>query len=317
MRDLGFAGISKTLYTLPGESSTNGDYQTYSGIAWLESGSVSIGRNTGNEVIPAGALVYLCMPPLQSPMRNRELPSGHSHISPNNAGSGMPTGKYVMMTKPFDPFDYSAQLQTCSALFLTSSAADHNPGILDMSFESLYTSGPRVKRNSDAQQAAGALWFGIFGIFFGVLEELMLSPAANAILMTRGTPRVRELTLPLMDIMGVMKTRYDEKELALKCVHNVLLHDVHGSTNRTVALNVFKERNNTVFMADGKTLKTTASDDVRYARMRRDALTNIMGCEGNMAYERNRWVIGRAMHTAYPKQTLDIVIGDHNRPLSK
>jgi hypothetical protein len=306
MRDLGFAGISKTLYTMPGESSTNGDYQTYSGIAWLESGSVSANRNTGTETIPAGSLVCLELPSPQPLMNARMLPKGTSHVSPNNPGNGMSSGKYVMVTKPFDPLDYSAQLKTYSALFYTSKDAQYNPGIMDMPFENLYKQGPRVKRNSDAQQAAGALWYGVFGIFFGVLEELReqgIDPSQNK--------------TALMNAMGVTSVNRANKQLALNCINNVLLHSVHGNANRTLAINNFKTRNSNAFVGNSNELKDSSDSAVQYARMRLNAIPNLFGAQGDAAYQQNRWVIGRAMHTAFPGGTLDLVVGDHNRPLSK
>lgn len=324
-RFLGFAGISKTLYTMPGESAMNGDYQTDTGLAWLGSGSISVERNTGPCVIPAGSLVYIDLPSLSPAMtNNRALPGSSAHISPNNAGYGMANGKYVAVTKPFTPYESCSHLMSYSALFLTSKDSDYNPGTLDMPFEDLYMTSSRIKRNTDAQQAAGALWFGVFGIFFGVLEELVqknpqliLDLTANA--NNNNTVAGRQNALrTLMRSMGVMASGPVNKEVAIKCMNNVMLHDTHSEMSRRLAQNAFKDRNISAFVNNSSTmLKDSTVDDVRYAKMRRDALTNIFVAEADAANETNRWIIGRAMHTSYPGNTLDINVGDHSRPLSK
>ena len=324
-RLLGFAAISKTLYTLDGESSMNGDYQTDSGLAGLESGSISIERNTGPFVIPAGSLVYLELPPMGPRMTDaRTFPGPSAHISPNNAGYGMANGKYVMVTKPFSAYESCNHLMSYSALFMTQKDSEYNPGILDMPFEQLHMSSNRVARNTDAQQAAGALWFGVFGIFFGVLEQLLHNypnVLANIFDNQAGVSspdQKQEMLVQLMDRMGVMATRRDEKSMAQDCINNVMLHDTHSAMQRIAVENEFKTRNTTAFVNSNTVmLKDSPTNEVRYAKMRRCALNNIFIAEADAAAETNRWVIGRAMHTSYPGKTLDINIGDNSRPLSK
>lgn len=323
-RSLGFAGVSKTLYTLDGESQMNGSYQTSTGIAWLESGSISIERNTGPYPIPAGCLVYLEMPPM-APQYNPSAPNG-SMISPNNAGYGMANGKWVMQTLPFSPLHTCDQLMTYNALFLTSHDAEYNPGIGDSTIDHLLApnQSSRSRRHADAAQAAGALYYGVFGIFFGVLEALVHDH--EALIGQFGTDAQnsgkQQAIINLMTAMGVMAENAADKGIALNCINNVMLSDVANAVNRRTVETNFKNRNAAAFNMNSNTLKdpSRVGDEkaaVRYAHMRRGAVRNIFIAEADAACETNRWIIGRAMHTSHPGKTLDINIGDHNRPLSK
>lgn len=318
-RSLGFAGISKTLYTLDGESQMNGSYQTSTGIAWLESGSISIERNTGPYPIPAGCLVYLEMP--------RYVPGG-STTSPNNAGYGMSNGKWVMQTLPFSPFQTCDQLMTYNALFLTSHGAEYNPGIGDCTIDHLLApnQSSHSRRHSDAAQAAGALYYGVFGIFFGVLEAVAHDHASLLVQLGQDAQNFGEqqAIINMMTGMGVMADNAQDKRIALDCINNVMLSDVANAVRRREKETTFKNRNGVAFNPNSNTLKdpSRVSDPgekaaVRYAHMRRGAVRNIFIAEADAACETNRWIIGRAMHTSHPGKTLDINIGDHNRPLSK
>jgi hypothetical protein len=283
-RDLGFAGISKTLYTLPGASATSGSYQTDSGIAWLESGSKSADRNTGNQVIQAGSLIYLELPPLGMT------------TSPNNTGNGMPNTKMVMMTLPFSSFHCGSSIQAYSALFKISKSNHHTPGIVDLAFHELYR-GAGPKRNGSAQEASAALFFGIVGICLSMQDSnIPLDAVKNSALKTG---------------LGDRKNAYD-------AVNHVLLNSVHGYQERQVVLTKFKTTHQAAYQGDSlKPLNSTSNDEVKLAYLKRDALTHLFAAMADDAYETNRWIIGRAMHTAFPGQTLDIVVGDHCRPLSK
>ena len=297
MRQLGFAGISKTLYTLPGESQTNGTYQTDSGLAWLESGLITIRSNTGTKVINAGDLVCLKLPP----------PNTYHNLSPNTAGHGMAKGKYVMMTMPVDPFDFTAQLQTYSVLLLTSKSAKYTPGIVDMKLSDLYKPANISKVNSNAQKAAAALFYGIIGIYFSVDEVIKENLGTSK--------ETKELLLD----SAVSATR-TQKDLAIRCVQQVLLHNVHSSTTRQKLISDLQTKYGNTF--DKGRLKPIGKSDLgdtlelQKMYLMKDALTNLFGAIGDASYEKNRWVIGKAQAQSHVGQALDINIGDFSRPMT-
>ncbi len=344
MRKMGFAGIAKTQYRLDGTPSTSRSGPsdaTESGIAICASGVRSANRHTGQLPIPAGGLVCVHMSamPGTGPNSGRLSASGAVWVSPNNPGHGQPIGKFVMVTAPFNPSDFSYQLQTVHALFRVPKNASPTPGVLDMNIEELYRfDAPGVsasRTNTDPQEESGRTWYSLFGIFFAMLEQLSLEirrvdannapvhPAAiNAVDVLEaavGEAAVHTAMVKLMTTIGVNPG--GNRSVAENMMNAVMLNNCVPQSKLRVVVDSFKVRNPAAF-PDGETFAafeniSGMSDEKRYAGMCWDAVGNLFAAYASAAYEKSRWVIGRARNSALSGDTLDLNLCNNGRPLSK
>jgi len=295
MRTLAFAGIAKNMYQLPGADLTGAagatDYQTDSGIAWLSSGAMSANRNTGPHVIMAGDLVFLDMPDFYQIPQN--FATG-THYTPNNAVPGAPNGKIVLCTKPVSALTFGNLLEDACRLF---SDTKNGNGIADIRFYELYEkqpNRPNEKLLDDRQQAAAALWFGLWGIYEALRDE---AGAANA-------------AAPDYEAPGTQA-----RATAISAMKRVFCNHLLSRPDRQTKKQLLQASFLTAFSQDGS-LKAPEKNfgDAAKVHLRIDALDNLMSAIGDMMHEQNRWIIGRALHTSHPGDTLDIEVGSFTRP---
>lgn len=292
-RNLQFVGISKTLYQLPGVeltgSARGNDYQTDSGIAWLSSGAISANRNTGPLVIMAGDLVYLELP---DTALMYSQPGGRMPISPNNAVPGAPVTKYVPMTLPVSQMDFGTQIEYYYSMFSRSSS-DPNGGCVDVPFQDLYKrspSRPNEKALEDGPQAAAALWFAIWGI------KTALDDAVPA----------------LPDFRTPSATARKD---AIKALERLFINHGLSATKRMQTLRNLQATNAGAFVDNSLRLKSPEEqNDATKLHIQFDALSNLFSAIADALAEQNRWIIGRALHTSHPGDTLDLDIGSFTTP---
>jgi hypothetical protein len=275
-----FAGICKTKKEI--SSGGNSPFTNDNFLAWVESGHVTLLCNSGDRMIPAGSLVYLDMPP--TPYENPERYINSSTAPAGNRGRGVPKAKYTMITKPFDPCEFSAQIDALAYLFNVSKA---NGGISDMDFSELYDSQPgftSMKKLSDMQQASGALLYGIIGIYSLYIGKIQ-----------RGEQNPKILAqYTLLQNCG---------NLSLAKANMAEFYDEHKNAFDN---NKLKPLNST----------NQAPKEVKNAYMERDAITNLFGAFGQMAAEKNRWVIGVCTKDSDIGEPLDVNIRVGTRPYS-
>lgn len=298
-RTLGYAGCSKTQINY-GEAQ-GGSYQTQTGLSWIKTGESAFNQNTGNEVIVAGDLVMLDMPP-----RNRiEWPlsgTGSKFVSPNNPSGGTPNGKFLMVTRPFNPMDFRGPLETYSALFNQSKTSSAVGGVRDISFAEFYKRTPNYPHTdlSCAQKGACSLLYGIFGIFMTVTE--VLKPKNNEI------PEIME---------SLFKDVKDP--VVWECVNACLQENAFTSTAATNAKAVLNGISTKSIQSIESTLQSNArgltTKDLTKL-MCHDAIQNLFGANAEMAYEQNRWILGRAEKNSGPGQKLVVNVGAFSRPSS-
>lgn len=292
MRTLAFAGIAKNMYQLPGADLAGAagatDYQTDSGIAWLSSGAISANRNTGPHVIMAGDLVFLDMPDFHQIPQNF---STGTHYTPNNAVPGAPNGKIVFCTKPVSALTFGNLLEDACRLF---SDTKNGGGIVDIRFYELYEkqpNRPNEKLLDDRQQAAAALWFGLWGIY-----EALRDAGAVAV--------------PQYETPGA-----GPRGPAIDAMKRVFCNHLVSRSDREAKKQALRNQFQNAFSQDGS-LKAPEKEFQEAAKvhLRIDALDNLMSAIGDMMHEQNRWIIGRALHTSHPGDTLDMEVGSRTRP---
>lgn len=272
------------------------DYQNDNFVSWIASGSCKLNRNTGSQIIPAGSLVYLDFP--STPLRNiRESKAltKQDVRSPNNPGAGMPNGKFVLVTKPFDPKDFSAQLETYALLFNRSKGGPQR-GISDLKFVDSYLKKDTL---TSAQSASAALFYGIFGIWAAVHDVLKSKNLHN-------TP-----AKTVLENIGIFSR--DKSDDAKACVKNVMLQ--HYGVGYAQIQKKFQEDHPAAFK-DGKlmTLDEKSTIETQYAYLHMDALSNIFGAIGEAAAEENRWIAGKCLEDSAPGKGLKLNIGNWSRP---
>jgi hypothetical protein len=290
-RLFGFAGICKTKKEIT--SGGMSPYQNDNLLAWVESGHTTILCNNGDRMIPAGCLVYLVMP--ATPFDNPERYINTSTAPARNPGKGVNKSKYTMVTKPFDPCDFSLQIDMLASLFTKSKSHE---GIHDMDFCELYDNQPgftSMKKHSDIQHASAALYYGILGITAMMREGLGKKVRSYA-----NSPSNAE----------------DE----LNAVLYALQQNCGSHIKSKEVTNKFKLARPKAF--NGDQLKVFNSDNnkndelVRGAYLHKDAITNLFGAFGQMAAEKNRWVIGVCTKDSDVGDPLDVNVKIGTRPYS-
>ncbi len=313
MRRFFFCGISTSTYNMPGDTRTSRggpNNNTETGVAWISSGAKSAYKNTGNMRIPAGSLVCAVFPSIAS-MRRNPSSSGSIYISPNNGGGGQPLGKFVLVTIPFDPEDYSLQLQTAHALLRVQKSNVPTAGILDLPFEQLFEAEHR-RKTSDAQQESGLMTAAVLASGFIMLQTLKTSSNVNVQtalreVMNAGNPaEVQEKMIALADTMGVFKTTQQAKDPTLEIMDNVMMHHCAHASKREAVLLAFKKRHAKAFANDKLKPLYEVNNDIRYARLLNDPIGNFYSAVGSAAYNKSAWIIGRCMHDCQPGMVLDL-----------
>lgn len=308
-RTLAYAGCSKTQINYG--QAQGGSSQTQTGLSWIKTGESAFNQNSGNECIIAGDLVYLDMPstsPKDWPLSG----SGSTFVSPNNPSGGMPVGKYIMVTRPYNPLDFHSPLETYAALMATTKASDV-PGVSDLSFDEFYQKTPGLpfeKTLSCAQQGSASLLFAIIGIWANVQRTLL---AENV-----DTTDVMEVLVAEFKIFDAAR-----EPLARKCIDACLLQNTYGNKNRKDAIDALEqiENGNAVLAANANPVQREAfakarKNEKRMKMLCQDALQNLLGANAEMAYETNRWIIGRATKNSAPGQKLVVNVGAFTRPSS-
>lgn len=306
-RSHGVAGISHSLYQLDGAdvsaTAYGKGYQTDSGIVWSHSGKDQMGRNTGNETIFAGDLVYIDFPP---------FPKDMDGAYNQNPSYGMPKGKLVLVTKPFRAGEFHMQLETYNALFSTSKEAG---GLINMDFSDMYKhmpGRPYEKWNSDCQQASASLWFGLFGIWAGIQNAINNIDGGNY------QVGDHDQILATLTGLGVFATNTNARLNAKRCLDEVFLKHTFTQSARQSALTRFNTVHNIAQLPRVPTSQLEDTDNAKKcAIMCHDALKMIFAAQGEAAAEQNRWVLGRALRTSEVGKDLVVDSGAHSRPCSK
>lgn len=320
-RDYAIAGVCKTLYNLPGAPSTasarGSDYQTDSGIAWLESGSISASRNTGTETIRAGQLVMLDLPPTSKQLSG----SGSFFLSPNNPNGGMPLGKYVLVTRPFHAEDQVGHLMTISGLLRRSHSQQTSPGILNVPFADMHFANHRPGSSilSDNAKEAGTCYDYTYGVFFTVFEELLnkalttpdlvtaLNGVVAATVNSDGTAKVDKavaesnIHMALKNLFNVLKVvdrtsaNHLRENYALDIFDYVLQQHNSQPSRRKRAMDAYARRNG---LSPGQAPPKT--NEAAYAHLTQSPLSGLYTSFTMSAAHQNAWVVGRAMADSEP-----------------
>lgn len=302
------------------------DYQTDSGIAFLESGSISASRNTGSETINAGDLVILDLPPTNLQLTG----SGSMFMSPNNPNGGMPIGKYVMVTRPYHAEDQVGHLCTISALLRRSRTQQVQPGILGYSFNEIHyqheSGRPGNSILSDASLETAWTFQYAWGLWFAMFEEMLANDviksiverAANA---ANNTDAKRHAAcVELFETL--MVTRLDESTAttnpSFKIFDYVMQHHNARTNHRKKAMQDFERRNAAAL--DNKTKQVLRDDkdlNHHYAQLTRAPLQGLYAAFARSAAFNDAWIIGRAINTALPGETLDLLVACRTRPSNR
>jgi hypothetical protein len=269
MRDLFFAGVSKT--SIPLQGMPNGEYADSTGIAYLVSGSISIDRNSGPKRILPGDLVQLAMPP-KGP-RN-----------PNTNRAGIDPNHITLQTIPFDPANYGIQLHGAMYSINRMETATP-PGVEGVPFERVFKDNadtPDSTEFTNAQWMALNLRIAMDAIVAGYLETLV---AENQIVIKDGWD-VKRLFVELGALSG------NTDPVLKACRANAIL-SVQTDDNRPRA----------------EELKRLAPANDKYANFRLCGPQMLINGILQVKHEADRWVIGRCLAAAAPGDTLDIDIG--------
>jgi len=304
MRHFSPVGVAKVKHN------SDSRYPNKSLISWIQSGSCKIRENTGNKIIPAGSLVCYDFPDLPLDKVIARGGVNWKQYGGNPGGFGSANGKYTLITKPFDPTDFSAHLTAYAALFKANKKATLNPGIADMSFYEMYQKSSVGNMKNDAQRASGALFYAIFGIW-ATVERCMERKRAN------GNPNVirgdARQTLEKLGVFGPTKTQD-----AYDCVFSVMLQHSGSMANVRKYTDAFRKAHSQAFKNE-KNLKNITDDkdiDVNLAYLEQDALTNLFGAIGDATYEQSRWIAGMCTEDSAPHKGLMVNIGNQSKPTS-
>jgi hypothetical protein len=328
-RDHGIAGVNKTLYNLPGAPSTatasGSDYQTDSGLAWLESGSISASRNTGSETIEAGDLVVLDLPPTQNVLSG----TGSFYMSPNNPNGGMPLGKYVMVTRPYRAEDQLGHLMTISALLRRSHTLTPMPGVLGLSFNKAHfehepgRTGNSIL-NDSAQEAITCFHFS-WGLFFAVFQELLSAARDNsnnvadlltAVMNAENDNAQHAALVNLFEGIGVdnLNASTSNSNVSIRVFEYVFLQHNALVSTRNKMMKKFKDRNGEATI---KNMRAGNDAKHHYAFLTQSPLQGLYQSFARSAAHNDAYVVGRALSRCGPGETLDILVGCRTRPTNR
>lgn len=333
-RDHAFAGVCKTLYNLPGAPSTasarGSDYTTDSGIAYLESGSISASRNTGPEPIHPGDLVILDLPPTNNTLSG----TGSFFLSPNNPNGGMPLGKYVMVTRPYHVEDQVGHLCTISALLRRSHTKEVEPGILGIPFTKAYAEVKGRPGNSilsDSSLEAVTCFHSVWGIWFALFEELVnstnpkVTDALQAVLNASDETAKHEALVKLFTLLKVTDSDSEavSNNHAINAFDYVLMQHNAMPSRRKAAMDKFKARNAEVLGKNTTSMRISVdptsewSMKQRYAFLTQSPLEKLYVSFAKSAAHTDAWIVGRALAYAGPGDTLDLLVACRTRPSNR
>lgn len=331
-RDHAIAGICKTLYQLPGAASTasarGSDYQTDSGLAWLESGSISASRNTGPETINAGDLVFVDLPPTSSQLSG----TGSLYLSPNNPNGGMPLGKYVMVTRPYHAEDQVGHLCTISALLRRSKATKIMPGILGRTFKEAHfgheSGRPGNSLLTDSSLEALTCFQFSWGLFFALYEQLLNTARTNTDLKaafgaidSTSSQTIHASLLKLFEELRVTDLAHETvtTNASINIFDYVMLQHNALTDRRQRAMKEFQDRNKDALDDRRGPLRVRQEDGTpyEYAFLTQAPLQGLYQSFARSAAHTDAWIIGRALSRAAPGETLDLLVACRTRPTNR
>jgi hypothetical protein len=143
--------------------------------------------------------------------------------------------------------------------------------------------------------------FGIFGIYFTV-DAVLKSVTTNE----------KDLALGTLFSEG-------RSQLLLDCVNACLQENAFTSTAVTKAKGVLNNYSPKTIQSIESNLQSNpmnVNNGEMTKLMCHDAIQNLFGANAEMAYEQNRWILGRAEKNSGPGQKLVVNVGAFNRPSS-
>jgi len=301
--DFYWQGIVTTESRLTPQQLGGNTYDPNHGYATARAGTVSVINNGKFTFYPGNLICYQWPMTYLHPNGTKEFNGGSTINQLARAGT-VPT-QFKPELVPFDPTDFTVQL---SAAFTHSKLTKEEGGISNMPFEILLPSSSArngaISRWQCIQDEAAAYKFGLWGIFAGMLETVLargLIPGSVAMSSEDAYAAVRGVieNVGLFNVDPTINTPYVHEALA-----NVFLRNLApGTEERTPALTDF--RANT-----GKEIWDIATEyprtnEARYARLRVHAMEILIHGIAGSWYSKTSTIIGKAMNSAAPADTLD------------